>query len=292
MRALGERFLLGRDAPYEPARGGGLIRMAAEHGDAEAIEIMSILAALGVGQKSDWARALSYLRAAADAGSAQARDQLALIGDASAEQLLEIPPVQRVLETPRVAVIEGFLSPAQCDWLIARASPRLSPARVHDPRDGGRREVDLRTNSGMGFSLLQTGFMLQLIHARIAAALALPVLHQEPTNILHYQPGEQYRAHYDFLNPEEPRFAQQIVAAGQRVATFLIYLNDGYEGGETDFPRANWRFKGRRGDALLFFNVTAEGRPDPLTLHAGTPPSRGEKWLLSKWVRDRSLPLI
>jgi predicted 2-oxoglutarate/Fe(II)-dependent dioxygenase YbiX len=144
----------------------------------------------------------------------------------------------------------------------------------------------------MGFAFLQTDLVLQIVHARIAAALALPIMHQEPTNILHYRPGEYYRPHYDFLDPAEATFATSLKRSGQRVATLLIYLNADYEGGETDFPRAAWRFKGAPGDALMFFNVTPDGRPDPMTLHAGLPPIVGEKWLLSKWVRDRALPLI
>jgi len=74
---------------------------------------------------------------------------------------------------------------------------------------------------------------------------------------------------------------------GQRVATFLVYLNDGYEGGETSFPRLDYRFKGATGDALVFANVEPNGAPDPRTMHAGTPTTRGEKWLLSQWIRDR-----
>jgi prolyl 4-hydroxylase len=67
----------------------------------------------------------------------------------------------------------------------------------------------------------------------------------------------------------------------------LIYLNDEYTGGETDFPVLGWRYRGSPGDALAFRNVTAAGLPDVRTLHAGRPPAGGEKWLLSKWIRDR-----
>jgi hypothetical protein len=69
--------------------------------------------------------------------------------------------------------------------------------------------------------------------------------------------------------------------------TFLVYLNEGFEGGETDFPAAPYRFKGSTGDAVLFVNVDVRGQPDFKTKHAGLPPTSGEKWLLSQWVRDR-----
>jgi hypothetical protein len=69
--------------------------------------------------------------------------------------------------------------------------------------------------------------------------------------------------------------------------TFLIYLNSEFEGGETDFPVLALAYKGATGDALYFGNVDSAGVPDPRTLHAGLPPTRGEKWLFSQWVRDR-----
>ena len=96
----------------------------------------------------------------------------------------------------------------------------------------------------------------------------------------------------DFIDPAEPHFTELVRQQGQRLVTALIYLNDGFEGGETDFPRLNWRFKGAAGDALIFWNVTASGALEKASLHAGLPPTRGEKWIYSKWVRDRAWPLI
>lgn len=74
---------------------------------------------------------------------------------------------------------------------------------------------------------------------------------------------------------------------GQRILTFLLYLNDDFEGGETEFPLAGIRHKGKKGDALFFWNVHPDGRLDRQTLHAGLPPGIGEKWLLSQWVRNK-----
>jgi hypothetical protein len=89
-----------------------------------------------------------------------------------------------------------------------------------------------------------------------------------------------------------PQYADQVRMHGQRAATLLVYLNDAFEGGETDFPRAGVRYRGQTGDAILFHNVDEKGAVDPQTLHAGLPPTRGEKWLLSKWMRDRPIPQV
>jgi len=70
------------------------------------------------------------------------------------------------------------------------------------------------------------------------------------------------------------------------MATFLTYLNAGFEGGETAFPAAQLRYKGQAGDGVLFANLDPAGRPDRRTLHAGLPPTSGEKWILSQWIRQ------
>lgn len=252
----------------------------------------AILSALGVGRTASWSEAYALLARAAALGDASARAQLELVGRASDVAVwVDAPAPREHFAAPRVLSFEQFIPPAWCAWIMQRAHPSLAAARVKNPAQGGANVDAIRTNAGMGFSVLDTDLVIQVVHARIAATLALPVMHQEPTNVLHYQPGQEYKPHFDFLDPGEVHFAVELQRVGQRVATFLIYLNDDYEGGETAFPRLDWRFKGKAGDALAFWNVT-EGRPDPRTLHAGLAPTRGDKWLLSKWVRDRPLPLV
>ena len=104
--------------------------------------------------------------------------------------------------------------------------------------------------------------------------------------MLHYGVGEEFVLHCDFLDPQA--FAEEIARHGQRAATVLIYLNDSFEGGETSFPRLGLNHRGKTGDALVFSNVDGAGMPDDRAQHAGCPPTAGEKWVFSQWVRDRA----
>ena len=110
----------------------------------------------------------------------------------------------------------------------------------------------------------------------------------ELTKVLHYSVGERFDLHFDFIDPAVPDFANELAARGQRLATFLVYLNDDYEGGETEFPLVALRHRGLVGSALYFANVDSSGEPDRLTIHAGLAPTSGEKWLLSQWIRSRT----
>jgi prolyl 4-hydroxylase len=251
-----------------------------------------------------WDRALERLQRAAEQGSDSARRQLRLLsggapetavadGDWAALRVhvsiaaLTEPPERKALsQRPWVRTAERFASAAECDWLIALGRRWLESATVFDA-SGKRTNDAYRTNSSAGLWVHNMDLVTEVIRARISAATKLPLPWFEPPQILHYAPGQEFRVHHDFLDPANEGHRRQIARGGQRILTFLLYLNDGYIGGETYFPRADLMFRGRAGDALFFANVDREGRPDQLTVHEGRAPLSGEKWLLSQWICDR-----
>ncbi|HEU4651022.1 MAG TPA: 2OG-Fe(II) oxygenase, partial [Croceibacterium sp.] len=103
----------------------------------------------------------------------------------------------------------------------------------------------------------------------------------EPAQVLCYRPGEEYKLHSDALPP----------GANQRVTTVLVALNTDYDGGETVFPDLGLAWRGHAGEALVFGNLDAAGALEPAARHAGAPVSRGPKFLLSRWIRERPLDL-
>jgi prolyl 4-hydroxylase len=267
-------------------------RQAAARGEPEAVAFSAVLAALGAGEPADWTVAVERLRRAAALGSDFARRQLAVLEPEGAPfdlgAWLQPAERERRLRTPRINTVAGLVSPRVCQWLIGRATGRLSRAAVFDVASGQARVEDARSNSAFEFELADLDVVLLLVRARIAATVGTVTGALETTQILHYAPGQAFGPHFDFLDPSASGFASEIERRGQRVATALVYLNDDYVGGETEFPRAGLRFKGRAGEALMFANVDVDGRPDELSLHAGCPTVSGEKWVLSQWIRDRA----
>ncbi|MEI9933109.1 MAG: 2OG-Fe(II) oxygenase [Rhizomicrobium sp.] len=246
--------------------------------------------------------ALDYVLEAAERGWPLARAELAYLAGApnGAENdwkalrkaidpdiWIAAKPGREISAEPRMSVFENCISHDVCDWIVERARPRIARAEVYDPRNGLTRPDEKRTNGSMMFNILESDMILMLVRERIVASAGMPLWSLEPASVLHYTPGQEFKLHFDYMNTEIPSFAHNVAERGQRIATFLIYLNDDYEGGETEFPRAGIRHKGRKGDALLFWNTTQDGKPDPLTLHAGTPTTNGEKWVLSQWLRQR-----
>ena len=199
------------------------------------------------------------------------------------------PPAPRMLSPgPAIFAIEGFLPAPVCDWLKARAEAMTEPALVYDPETGEGRRESVRTNSGAQFDLTRMDVVLAVVRERIARAAGLPVPGLEWTQVLHYAVGQTFDWHVDWLDPTLPGYAADLAVRGQRIATCLVFLNDDFEGGETAFEAGGLRHRGRKGDALLWANTLPDGSIDRRTRHAGLPPTAGEKWVLSQWLRGRA----
>jgi len=301
---LGERLL--SQEPYDVLDGYKWARAAAADGSGEAEHLLAVATAEGLGARQDWHAALDHLQRSAELGYARARTELAaLAGDwapaVSAETdwkalrrsidiaaWLRSPTPQLLSLSPRIGVAEKFASPDICRWLIERARPDLVRAQTIDPKTGrGRYEAAARTNSCAAFEVARMDMILVMLRARISRLLQLPVLGFEDTQVLHYAPGEEFRPHFDFLDIASAGHAMAVASGGQRVVTFLIYLNEGFDGGETAFPTLGRRYKGQTGDALFFYNAMPDGTPDRRTLHAGLATTQGEKYLFSQWIRFR-----
>lgn len=266
---------------------------AAEAGDGAAAARLAVLTGMGLGVPHDWPRALELLGRAAELGFEPAKDQIALLTGRSGDGI-DIaawlnPPRPRVLsQGPAIFAIDGFLPPEVCDWMIARAGTMVEPALVYDHETGSGRRESVRTNTAAQFDLQKMDVVLALVRERIARAAGLPVPGLEWTQVLHYDVGQTFDWHVDWLDPATPGYATDLAARGQRIATFLVFLNDDFEGGETAFEAGGLRHRGRKGGALLWANTLPDGSIDRRTRHAGLPPTKGEKWVLSQWLRGRA----
>jgi prolyl 4-hydroxylase len=184
-------------------------------------------------------------------------------------------------DVPVIRVLEHLLTTQECDELIGEASPRLARSLTVD--NEGRHQTDeRRTSQGMFFGIGETP-LVQRLEQRIADLLAVPVSHGEGLQILHYLPGQEYEPHFDWFNPDQPGFSAVTARGGQRIASVVMYLNTPEEGGGTAFPRIGLTVTAMRGSAVYFAYDTG----DEASLHAGLPVIKGEKWIATKWLRER-----
>lgn len=189
-----------------------------------------------------------------------------------------------VLQDPPLLVLEGLLSREECQALIDAAAPRMSRSLTVDVKTGGEETNQARTSEGMFFERGESA-LISRIEARIGALLGWPVQNGEGLQVLRYGPGAEYKPHYDYFDPAEPGTASILQRGGQRVATLVMYLNEPEAGGATVFPDATLAVVPKCGNAVFF----SYSQPHPVsrTLHGGAPVLSGEKWIATKWLRER-----
>jgi len=188
------------------------------------------------------------------------------------------------MRLPRVIVFGGFMSDAECDQVVALSRPRMARSETVDNKTGGSEVNEARTSRGMFFERGETG-VIDRIERRIGALLGWPVENGEGLQVLHYLPGAEYKPHYDYFDPVHPGSATILKRGGQRVGTLLMYLNTPKKGGGTTFPDVGLEVAPIKGNAVFFSYDRAHVATK--SLHGGAPVIEGEKWVATKWLRER-----
>lgn len=208
--------------------------------------------------------------------------------------------VTQLSSRPRAFLYSGFLSDTECDHLVSLAKGSMEKSMVADNDSGKSVASQARTSSGT-FLAKHEDEIVSAIEKRVAAWTFLPEENAESLQVLRYETGQKYDAHFDYFHDRN-----NLKLGGQRVATVLMYLTDVKKGGETVFPNAEgshlqykdetWSecsrsglaVKPKKGDALLFFNLHVNATADTGSLHGSCPVIEGEKWSATKWIHVRS----
>jgi prolyl 4-hydroxylase len=185
---------------------------------------------------------------------------------------------------PHIIVFGNVLSDEDCDALIAAAKPRLNRSLTVETKTGGEELNADRTSNGMFFRRDENEVVAAL-EKRLAALANWPIQNGEGLQVLHYRPGTEYKPHYDYFDPVEPGTATILKRGGQRVATIIVYLSEPEKGGGTTFPDVQLEVAPKRGNAVFFSYDCAH--PNSKSLHGGAPVIAGEKWIATKWLRER-----
>lgn len=271
--------LTGGPVPRDLGRARALLRRAVAIGHVDAALMEVALTANGSGGAPDWVAARGLLRTAA-ANDPVAAAQLTLLGAMAIDgqgDPLALPEPEVLADGGRVLRYPQLFTPAECAHVATAAADILEPSRVVDPRTGLRILHPIRTADEAVLGPTREDLVVQALNKRIATASGTNPDQGESLTVLRYRPGQQFRLHSDILTNTR----------NQRIATMLVYLNAGFEGGRTTFPAHRLEIAPRPGDAIMFRNVDAEGAPDPMMRHSGEPVARGVKWLATRWIRER-----
>eukprot|EP00216_Chloropicon_sp_CCMP2111_P006776 CAMPEP_0198239760 /NCGR_PEP_ID=MMETSP1446-20131203/5070_1 /TAXON_ID=1461542 ORGANISM="Unidentified sp, Strain CCMP2111" /NCGR_SAMPLE_ID=MMETSP1446 /ASSEMBLY_ACC=CAM_ASM_001112 /LENGTH=495 /DNA_ID=CAMNT_0043922397 /DNA_START=440 /DNA_END=1927 /DNA_ORIENTATION=+ len=223
-----------------------------------------------------------------------------------------------ISEEPRILLFEDFLDESECEALMNLARPELQRSRVATGT-----ETPSRTSHGTFLTgRKESEAVVMKVEEKIARCLKerdilkdgqstrKPLVKSEALQVVRYRPGEFYKEHYD----------NKAGNASHRAATFMIYLSDVEAGGSTYFPRSSgrpvvgtvseevktqsgiskvcfWNSSGKssplglriypkQGRAILFWSRLPTGSEDMSSIHAAETVLSGEKWILTRWMRE------
>ena len=198
------------------------------------------------------------------------------------ERLAANPAVYKVpIDKAELYAVGNFITPEECGRLIAMIDAVARPSSAFD--------ADYSTGYRTSYSgdVDPADPFVRRIQRRIDDLLGVDPSYGETIQGQRYLPGQQFQPHTDWFPSGTPYWEQEKDRGGQRSITAMAFLNPVEEGGETDFPRVGVSFTPKPGVLLIWNNADAEGRPNPWTIHAGTPVKRGVKYIFTKWYRAR-----
>jgi predicted 2-oxoglutarate/Fe(II)-dependent dioxygenase YbiX len=170
---------------------------------------------------------------------------------------------------PKPVVIENFLSENERIHIKQEAKSKLHVSTVDKDR-----RVDEQIRKSETAWLSTEDPIVRSVVERCVSRTDRPIENCEQLQVLRYKEGGHYNPHQDVFYQDK----------NKRLYTFIIALNDEYEGGETAFPYLDEKYKLKAGDALFFHTLDNYGLDTTDALHGGQPVKSGEKWVCNLWV--------
>lgn len=183
-----------------------------------------------------------------------------------------------------VTIIDNVLTEFECKRLIELGSKTFQKAGTLGKKIDGYRVAE-------GSWLREKDELVDKVKNMISIMTGNPIENQEEIHIVKYNVGGEYKPHHDFFQKNHEHHSEHLKPGGQRIMSCLFYLNDNFEGGETEFPIKRLKITPRRGRLLMWSNITPKDEMDTESLHAGLPIINGVKYIAIIWIRESAFKL-
>lgn len=177
--------------------------------------------------------------------------------------------------------VEDFLNEQECQTIIELINSKKQPSGLSSDEP----DQYFRTSSTCHLGQIDDAFMAE-IDQRICKFIGIDPSYSEIIQGQYYDEGEEFKAHTDYFEAHE--MSTHAAQMGQRTYTFMIYLNNVEEGGETAFSYLDKSFKPTQGTAVIWNSLNADGSVNANTLHHAMPVKKGYKAVITKWFRSGS----
>ena len=178
--------------------------------------------------------------------------------------------------------IEDFLTPEECDKIISLAEPHLFESKVYTD------SIDIVNNtrkSEQHWLWDSQDPLIKMVSHKVAKLTGTSIDNQEPLQVVRYTEGGFFNPHHDACDGSAEFCDRMNKDKGPRYITILIYLNDNFQGGETEFPLISKRCIPKKGKAVIFYDTDSNGNILKKSLHGANPIKSGTKWVCNKWIK-------
>jgi hypothetical protein len=171
-----------------------------------------------------------------------------------------------------IKVIDDFISEKECEKIIAfceednlfkRSKVGVGYGRVSDHRTSSSAFIENNKNS----------LIISDLKEKIAVFLDCKIHKIESLQVVRYYKSEGFDPHFD------------AAINLKRKLTCLLYLNDGFLGGETYFPELDFGVTPKLGRLLVFKNLDENDEIIRQSLHQGSPILDGVKYACNIWIK-------
>ena len=171
-----------------------------------------------------------------------------------------------------IQVIGNFISDKECENLISFCEESdLFKRSVIMASESDQKHSAHRTSSSAMMEINQSVPIINNLKEKIADFLNIDTTKIEKLQCVRYFESEGFKPHFDSY-------------VKKRKLTCLLYLNDGFVGGETYFPEVDFRVTPKKGSLLIFQNLDENNELITQSFHEGSPLLEGVKYACNIWI--------
>lgn len=178
-------------------------------------------------------------------------------------------------------ILKDVVTPEEAQYIMDYASNKFASSQlVGDFEDKSVRDSETCW-------IRKSDDKISVIIKRICKLVGLPFDNAEDLQVLRYKTNGMYRPHHDACCDDNEQCTEFLKRGGQRIRTVVVYLTDDFEGGETNFPTLNKKYKPCKYSGLMFYPLDLKSRTcHPKALHEGSPVVNGTKIICNLWFRE------
>jgi len=186
---------------------------------------------------------------------------------------------KKIFTKPKI--YENFITDKESEYILKKAENNYHVSGIGFGASQLDPDIDFNIRTSYVAWLPKNDKIIKKIILKVCKLTNMNFKNVEDLQVVKYEKGGFYKTHYD------DSISQKNKNRTYRVFTFLMYLNDDYEGGQTKFPKINFTVQPKKNSAVFFHNLDdSKLYFNEYSLHGGLPVKKGTKYVANIWIHD------